>query len=124
MKVLLLTQWFEPEPTFKGLTFAKALRDAGIEVEVLTGFPNYPIGKLYSGYKLRLMQHEMIEGIKVTRVPLYPSHDRSVLRRLTNYLSFAISALIYGVFFVRSIDVVYAYHPPLSVGAVAVVLKF
>ncbi len=124
MKVLLLTQWFEPEPTFKGLTFAKALRDAGIEVEVLTGFPNYPIGKLYSGYKLRLMQHEMIEGIKVTRVPLYPSHDRSVLRRLANYLSFAISALIYGGFFVRSVDVIYAYHPPLSVGAVAVVLKF
>lgn len=124
MKVLLLTQWFEPEPTFKGLTFAKALRDAGMEVEVLTGFPNYPIGRLYPGYKLRLIQHEEIEGIKVTRVPLYPSHDRSVLRRIANYLSFAITAFIYGVFFVRRIDVIYAYHPPLSIGAVAVVLKF
>lgn len=124
MRVLLLTQWFEPEPTFKGLTFAKALRDAGIEVDVLTGFPNYPIGKLYSGYKLRLIQYEMIEGIKVIRVPLYPSHDRSILCRLVTYLSFAISALLYSVFFVRGVDVVYAYHPPLSVGAVAIVLKF
>lgn len=124
MRILLLTQWFEPEPTFKGLTFAKALRDAGMDVEVLTGFPNYPMGRLYPGYRIRLIQHEEIQGIKVTRVPLYPSHDRSVLRRIANYLSFAISAFIYGVFFARRIDVIYAYHPPLSVGAVAVVLKF
>lgn len=124
MRILLLTQWFEPEPTFKGLTFAKALRDAGMDVEVLTGFPNYPMGRLYPGYRIRLIQHEEIEGIKVTRVPLYPSHDRSVLRRIANYLSFAISAFIYGAFFARKVDVIYAYHPPLSVGAVAVVLKF
>jgi len=124
VRILLLTQWFEPEPTFKGLTFAKALRDAGMEVEVLTGFPNYPMGRLYPGYRIRLIQHEEIEGIKVTRVPLYPSHDRSVLRRIANYISFAISAFIYGVFFTRKVDVIYAYHPPLSVGAVAVVLKF
>ena len=124
MRILLLTQWFEPEPTFKGLTFAKALRDAGMDVEVLTGFPNYPMGRLYPGYRIRLIQHDEIEGIKVTRVPLYPSHDRSVLRRIANYLSFAISAFIYGAFFARKVDVIYAYHPPLSVGAVAVVLKF
>jgi len=124
VRILLLTQWFEPEPTFKGLTFAKALRDAGIDVEVLTGFPNYPIGRLYPGYRIKIIQHEEIQGIKVTRVPLYPSHDRSVLRRIANYLSFAISAFIYGVFFARRVDVIYAYHPPLSVGAVAVVLKF
>jgi colanic acid biosynthesis glycosyl transferase WcaI len=124
MKVLLFTQWFEPEPTFKGLTFAKALRDAGLEVEVLTGFPNYPIGRLYPGYRLRFIQHEEIDGIKVTRVPLYPSHDKSVLHRIANYLSFAISSFIYSVFFVRRVDVIYAYHPPLSVGVVAVALRF
>ena len=68
MRILLLTQWFEPEPTFKGLTFAKALRDAGVGVEVVTGLPNYPMGKLYPGYTFKLIQHEEIEGIKVTRV--------------------------------------------------------
>lgn len=123
MKVLLLTQWFEPEPTFKGLTFAKALRDEGLDVEVLTGFPNYPVGKIYPGYKVRLVQHEVIDGIKITRVPLYPSHDRSVFRRIANYLSFSISAFIYALLFFRKVDVVYAYHPPLSVGVTAVALK-
>jgi hypothetical protein len=42
MRVLLLTQWFDPEPTFKGIAFARELHRQGFEVEVLTGFPNYP----------------------------------------------------------------------------------
>lgn len=33
MRILILTQWFDPEPTFKGLLFARALRDEGHEVE-------------------------------------------------------------------------------------------
>jgi hypothetical protein len=42
MKILLLTQWFDPEPTFKGLAFARELQQQGHQVQVLTGFPNYP----------------------------------------------------------------------------------
>jgi colanic acid biosynthesis glycosyl transferase WcaI len=42
MKILILTQWFEPEPTSKGLLFARELVTRGHEVEVLTGSPNYP----------------------------------------------------------------------------------
>ena len=76
MKILLLTQWFQPEPFFKGLPFAKALKNRGHEVEVLTGFPNYPGGKLYPGYRVRLWQRELMDGIRVNRVALYPSHDR------------------------------------------------
>ncbi len=41
MRILLATQWFDPEPTFKGLAFARELTRRGHEVEVLTGFPNY-----------------------------------------------------------------------------------
>lgn len=44
VRVLLLTQWFDPEPTFKGLLFARELVKLGIQVEVVTGFPNYPGG--------------------------------------------------------------------------------
>ncbi|HDR1420421.1 TPA: Mu transposase C-terminal domain-containing protein, partial [Pasteurella multocida] len=51
MKILLLTQWFEPEPAIKGLAFAKELKTQGHDVQVLTGFPNYPGGKIYEGYK-------------------------------------------------------------------------
>lgn len=119
VRVLLLTQWFDPEPTFKGMVFARELVRQGFEVEVLTGFPNYPGGKLYPGYRMRWLQRETIDGVQVTRVPLYPSHDQSALRRILNYVSFAAFALFHGLFSVRRCDVIYAYHPPLTVGLAA-----
>lgn len=123
MKILLLTQWFDPEPTFKGLTFAKELKRQGHDVQVLTGFPNYPSGKIYDGYKLRFKQTEFIDGIEVTRVALYPSHDSSVLKRIFNYISFAFMAALIGIFSTKKADVIYAYHPPLTVGVAAIFIK-
>lgn len=122
LKVLLLTQWFDPEPTFKGLLFAKQLRALGYDVRVLTGFPNYPGGKIYAGYRVRLFQKETIDGIPVLRVPLYPSHDSSGVRRAANYLSFAFSASV-AALLIRRPDVAYVYHPPATVGVPASVLK-
>ena len=123
-RVLLLTQWFDPEPTFKGLVFARELVKRGFEVEVVTGFPNYPSGKVYDGYKIRLIQRELIDGVHITRVPLYPSHDGSILKRILNYLTFAIAALFYCLFRAKKADVIYAYHPPLSIGVIAVITRF
>ena len=40
MRILLLTQCFDPEPTFKGLLFARELATRGYELARLTGFPN------------------------------------------------------------------------------------
>ncbi len=123
MRILFLTQWFDPEPIFKGLAFAKRLARAGHEVEVLTGFPNYPEGKLYDGYRLRPWEREVIDGISVVRVPLFPSHDGSSVKRTFNYLSFSLSSALLGPFLVRSADVVYVYHPPGTVAFPAAVLK-
>lgn len=123
MRILFLTQWFEPEPAFKGLGFVKALREAGHDVQVLTGFPNYPRGSLYPGYRLRPFQRETMDGVEVIRVPLYPSHDQSALRRGLNYVSFALSAAFLGAVLVRKPDVIYVYHPPATVAFPALFLK-
>ena len=122
-RVLLLTQWFDPEPTFKGLVFARELVHQGFEVEVLTGFPNYPGGKVYPGYRIQWLQREVINGVQITRVPLYPNHDQSAIKRVLNYASFAASATMYGVFMAKRADVMYAYHPPLTVGMAAALIK-
>jgi glycosyltransferase involved in cell wall biosynthesis len=122
MRILFVSQWFTPEPIFKGLPFAKALRDRGHEVQVLTGFPNYPEGKLYAGYRQRLIQRETMEGITVFRVPLYPSHDASAGRRMANYASFAVTSASIGVFAVKPADVMYVYHPPATVALPAMVI--
>lgn len=124
VRVLLLTQWFDPEPTFKGLVFARELVRQGFEVEVVTGFPNYPGGKLYPGYRIKLLQREVIDGVQITRLPLYPNHDQSAIKRVLNYASFAASALAYGLFLARRAQVIYAYHPPLTVGIAASLIRF
>lgn len=123
LRVLLLTQWFDPEPTFKGLVFARELVKQGFDVEVITGFPNYPGGKVYPGYKVKWLQREVIDGVHITRVPLYPNHGQSAVKRVLNYASFAASSLFYGLFMAKRADVMYAYHPPLTVGMAAALIK-
>jgi colanic acid biosynthesis glycosyl transferase WcaI len=123
MRILFLTQWFDPEPMFKGLAFAKALRERGHEVEILTGFPNYPGGKVFPGYRIRPFLREVMEGIPVLRVPLYPSHDTSAIRRIANYATFALSAATIGAAAVKPADVMYVYHPPATVALPAIMIQ-
>lgn len=122
-RMILLTQWFDPEPTFKGLLFARALVARGFDVEVVTAFPNYPGGKVYDGYSIRPIQREERDGVKITRLAIYPSHDQKALHRIANYVSFFLSAALYLTFFARKADVLYAYHPPLTVSMAAAVAK-
>jgi lipopolysaccharide/colanic/teichoic acid biosynthesis glycosyltransferase/glycosyltransferase involved in cell wall biosynthesis len=122
MRVLMLTQWFDPEPTFKGQLFAQELRRLGHHVEVITGFPNYPGGRLYPGYRVRAYQRDVVDGIVVHRVPLYPSHDASAGKRVLNYGSFALSATV-KILSGRRPDVVYVYHPPGTVALPAMVAR-
>ena len=124
MRIAYVTQWFEPEPNIvKGVAFVRALEAAGHEVTVVTGFPNYPTGRLYPGYRLRLIQHEMLDGVRVVRLPLYPSHDRSSLRRSLNYLSFFVSAFVYLLLRRSKFDLAYVYHPPITVGLAAALAR-
>ncbi len=123
MRILFLSQWFQPEPNFKGLPFAKALTERGHHVEVLTGFPNYPGGKIYPGYRVRLCQREIMDGIRVNRVALYPSHDKSALRRAINYLSFAFSAFFVGPWVIGRPDTIYVCNL-VTLAPVAFLIRF
>jgi lipopolysaccharide/colanic/teichoic acid biosynthesis glycosyltransferase len=122
MRILYATQWFEPEPILKGVYFAKSMRAHGHDVRVVTGFPNYPGGTLYPGYRLKLFRRDSMDDIPVDRVPLYPSHSRSAVGRILNYVSFAASLTVYGIFTQERSDILYAYHPPLTVGLAAVII--
>jgi colanic acid biosynthesis glycosyl transferase WcaI len=119
MRILYLTQFFEPEPAFKGTSFVQALAAAGHDIEVATGFPNYPGGKLYDGFTIKPWQREQKPGFLLHRLALYPSHDTSSIGRALNYLSFFVSALLFCLFNARRFDVVYVYHPPITVGLAA-----
>lgn len=118
-KLLYLTEWFDPEPVFKGLRFARGLLDSGFEVEVATAFPNHPGGKVFPGYRIRAYQRQTMEGVPVHRLFVLPSHDRSGLRRMLTYCSFFVSALIFLLLRMRRYDVLYVYHPPIMPGLAA-----
>lgn len=116
MRILTLSQWYDPEPNHKGHLLANELISRGHHVTAITGFPNYPAGKVYPGYRIRWWQWEQRDSVRVLRLPLYPDHSRSVVHRSFNYLSFAASASLLGPALCGPADVMWVYHPPLTVG--------
>lgn len=123
-RIILVTQFYDPEPAYKGQAFAKAISEAGYEVEVVTGFPNFPEGMVYDGYSIRPIQRSKNDGVYITRLALYPSHDGSKFGRVLNYISFMLSVFIYLTFFARRANLIWAYHPPLTVGLAAAAARF
>lgn len=124
MRILIISQYFWPE-TFRINDLATALKKQGHEVSVLTGFPNYPRGRLFPGYSIRLFQREQYDGVSVIRVPLYPNTSYSFVKRAWNYLSFVLSASLLGPFLIGRIDRIVVYQPgPITVGIPAIVLKY
>ena len=123
MKILLLSQWYPPEPMKLLSDMAEGLVAMGHEVTVLTAFPNWPTGSIYPGYRQRLVQRETVNGVRLIRIPLYPDHSRNPLKRVANFLSFALSATILGPFIVPRVDVMHVVHPPITVGFPAWVIS-
>ena len=114
MRVALVTQWFPPEKAAIPADIAIGLAALGHEVSVVTGFPNYPDGVVYPGFRQAPRQDSWTGTHWLRRVALYPSHDASPLRRAANYLSFAVTSTTLGWSVIRAADVVYVYHPPLT----------
>ena len=125
IKVVFVSISFDPEPgAVMGLPLAKYLQGLGsYDVTVLTAIPWYPIGKRYPGYKLRLHQWELIDGVRVLRVPLYPSHDQSAFRRALTYLSFTVNAIVFGLPRLGPVDVVYYFDSLPTTGFIAFLLR-
>ena len=113
MRILIVSQYFSPEPVPIPAALAHGLADRGHDVRVLTAFPNYPSGKIADGYRQKLVHTERDERLLVRRVPIYLSHSRNSLARLLNYASFAVSTLG-AARFARRADVVYVYATQMT----------
>lgn len=117
IRVGIVSEYYDPEggsavvPGF----IARALTRRGMSVDVLTGFPNYPHGRLHDGYRQAPHVLEQHKGVRVHRVPLYPSHSDRAVARVAAYASFAAtSTLAMGC--LRACDVILVYSTPVSVG--------
>jgi len=112
MKILFITDNFPPEvnaPATRTYEHCQEWIKKGIEVTVITCVPNFPHGKVYSGYKNRLYQKENIDGIEVIRVWSYMSLNVGFIKRILDYSSFAFSSFLVGVF--QKTDIIVATSP-------------
>lgn len=123
MRICIVTQYFWPE-AFRINDLVQALIARGHSLEVLTGQPNYPGGRILPGYSSLTRKRSETLGSSVVRVPLVARGNGSGLRLAANYLSFAASASILGVTAMRKpADVVLAYEPsPVTVALPALAL--
>jgi len=120
MHILILSLWYAPEPVARPHELASILRQAGHQVSVVTAFPNYPNGKLYSGYRLKMWQRETLEGVSILRVPHLVDRSRSAIRRLLSYSSFTITAVFAGGLLTARPDAIWTYQiglPGVSLSA-------
>ena len=114
MRFLILTQYFPPEiggAMTRLKSFAAELLRQGHEVEVVTSMPNYPRGKFFAGYENAFYKSELLDGLTVHRVWLYPAVG-SGLKRMLNYTSFSLTCL-YGLLRARRPDYLFVESPPL-----------
>ncbi|HSI70478.1 MAG TPA: glycosyltransferase family 4 protein, partial [Gillisia sp.] len=101
MKLLFLTDNFPPEvnaPANRTYEHCREWVRSGVEVTVITCAPNFPKGKVYEGYKNKLYQTEIIDGIKVIRVWSYITANEGFLKRILDYISFAVTSFLAGLF--------------------------
>ena len=119
----LLTQYFPPEPYPQTLWLAETLRSEGFAVRVSTSVPNYPSGRVLPGYRSHQREKEVISGFPVTRVPVYPSHDRQALGRVLNYGSFGLSTFARNGRALSTADVVVVWATPATAALPALAAK-
>ncbi|MFC0509181.1 glycosyltransferase family 4 protein [Micromonospora costi] len=123
MRIGLITQWYPPEGAIIPGRLAEELAVRGHEVRVLTTFPSYPFGRVYPGWRQRWGHRETDGPVAVRRVPSYPSHDTSAMRRALSHLSFGATSVVAGVRWLSGVDVTYVYHPPPTSVAAAALLR-
>ena len=106
--ILLVTQYFAPEQ-FRVNDICSEWVRRGYKVTVLTGKPNYPQGKYYSGYGFFKKRREKIYGAEVIRLPLIP-RGKTPLMLALNYVSFVLSGLFWKIFTRLQADEVFIYQ--------------
>ena len=100
MRILIVSQYFWPEQ-FRVNDIAEHFSNKGFEVDVLTGYPNYPKGKLFENFKENEKKYSNYRGAKVYRVPIWMRRNSNKINLFLNYLSFILSAIIFGSFFFK-----------------------
>lgn len=118
MRILFLTHYFPPEvnaPASRTFEHCREWVLNGHEVHVITCVPNHPAGRIYPGYRNRLLRHEEVAGIQVHRVLTVPAPNAGFLGRSANYFFYLVMATLVAPFLPKA-DVVVSTSPQFFCG--------
>lgn len=119
MKILIYSHFFYPEVgagSIRMQFFAKVLRESGHQVKIVTPLPNYPQGKIYSGFKKFYAKNISRD---ICYLPIFLSPKHSLLKRGLSYISYFFSSLIFSLFSSYKPDVIITSSPPISTSLAA-----
>jgi len=118
MRILFYSHYFPPEcnaPASRTYENCKRWVRDGHDLTVVTCVPNVPNGVVYEGYRNRLRQYEIVDGVKVIHVWTYIAANKGTLRRILNFVSYMFSAIFFTLFTKRP-DVIIATSPQFFCG--------
>jgi len=106
--ILVVSQYFYPE-TFRINDMCQEWVKRGYQVTVLTGIPNYPMGKFFDGYSYIKRRCENWNGVEIIRIPLIP-RGHSSIGMIANYASFVVSGFIKNLLSNIKADLVFTFE--------------
>jgi len=124
MKILFVTHYFPPEvnaPANRTHEHCRRWVEDGHDVTVITGVPNHPRGEVFDGFENRWIQEEVIDGIRVIRTWMYLAPNAGFMKRIANYLLFALTATL-ASFRAERPDIVVATSPQFFVGVAGAII--
>lgn len=124
MKILVVTQYFWPEE-FRINDICKGMKESGHEVEILTGLPNYPNGKIFEGFSYFRRGPKEYEGMKIIRVGMIPRGKNNSTMLALNYISFMVSASVRIIpLLFKKYDKIFVFQvSPLTTAVPAIILS-
>jgi colanic acid biosynthesis glycosyl transferase WcaI len=118
IKILIFAQSYFPEEVSGAVLVTELATDlaaAGHQVTVVTCAPNYPYGKVFTGYQNAWCSREELNGVQVIRTWSYISPRKTFWRRILNYGTYTATSL-YGGMATGKPDIVLCFTPPLPLG--------
>ena len=125
MKILIVSQYFWPEP-FRVNDLSTELAERGHDVTVYTGLPNYPEGAFLKGYSFKGPYTEYYGKVKVIRTPVIPRGKNKSLRLALNFFSFFFISTLLAPFLIRGkFDKIFVYEvSPITVAIPGIFIKY
>lgn len=126
LRILYISHYFPPEvnaPAVRVSQFSRIWKEMGHQVTVSTGFPNHPHGIIPPEYRGKIFATENHDGLKVLRSYVCAAPNKGFAKRILNFLSFMLSAIVSCIFRSGKQDIVIATSPQFFVAVAGYIVS-